>query len=125
MYIQHPYFGGVKVYIIKLALKSWTHKVLNLSYEPDVQLLVKGLGQRAWDRHNTKSMLAQKNHVSQVNNAEAEVAKAADYPMIRLFTAALEQSTTPVDELLGVSEPWSVASSSKLLRIPMLVVSKR
>ena len=46
----------------------------------------------------------------QVYNATDEVAKAANYPMIRLFTATQEQSTTPVDELLAISEPWSVAS---------------
>ena len=43
------------------------------------------------------------------------MAKAADYPMIRLFTAALEESPKPVEELLGISEPWSVASPSEQL----------
>lgn len=37
--------------------------------------------------------------------------------MIRLFTAALEQSITPLDELIEVSEPWSVAGPSKLLQV--------
>lgn len=46
----------------------------------------------------------------QVYNATDEVAKAANYPMIRLFTAQMKESTTPVDELLGITEPWSVAS---------------
>ena len=49
-------------------------------------------------------------YVMQVYNATDEVANAANYPMIRLFTAQLQQSTTPVDELLGITEPWSVAS---------------
>ena len=48
-----------------------------------------------------------------MNNASDEVAKATEYPQIRLFTAALEQSPTPLDELLGISEPWSVASPGK------------
>lgn len=47
-------------------------------------------------------------------NASEEIAKAVNYPKIRVFTAALKQSPTPVDELLGISEPWSIASPRKL-----------
>lgn len=48
--------------------------------------------------------------VPQVFNAAAEIAAAANYPEIRLFTAALKASATPVDELLQVEQPWAVAS---------------
>ena len=65
-------------------------------------------------------------------NAADEVAKAANYPMIRLFTAELKESTTPVDELLGITEPWSVASPGWLVshaclnhRIAMNNLTKR
>ena len=46
----------------------------------------------------------------QVYNATDEVANAANYPMIRLFTAQQLLSVKPLDEPLGVTEPWSVAS---------------
>lgn len=55
-----------------------------------------------------------RNYFPQVYNASVEIAKAADYPNIRLFMAALKSSTTPVDELLGITEPWSVAGPGKL-----------
>ena len=51
----------------------------------------------------------------QVFNASEEEALADKYPNIRLFTAALKASDTPVQELLAVEQPWSVASSSKYL----------
>lgn len=43
-------------------------------------------------------------------NATAEVAAAANFPYIRLFSAALFASSTPLDELESVMQPWSVAS---------------
>ena len=43
-------------------------------------------------------------------NASAEIAAAANYPMVRLFTAALQSSNTPVDELLSIEQNWTVAS---------------
>ena len=46
----------------------------------------------------------------QVFNASIEVAKAANYPKIRIFMAALKKSPVPVDELLGISKIWSIAS---------------
>ncbi len=48
--------------------------------------------------------------VDQAFNATAEVAAAADFPYIRLFTAAMIASNTPLVELAQVEEPWSVAS---------------
>jgi sialate O-acetylesterase len=49
--------------------------------------------------------------VPQVFNASEEEALADKYPNVRLFTAALRTSDTPVRELLAVEQPWSVASS--------------
>ena len=48
--------------------------------------------------------------VDQAFNASAEVAAAADFPYIRLFTAALISSNTPLNQLAGVEQSWSVAS---------------
>ena len=48
--------------------------------------------------------------VSIIYNATEEIANAGNYPKIRLFTAALIQSATPVEELLGITLNWSVAS---------------
>ena len=49
----------------------------------------------------------------QAFNAVDEIKDADNYPMIRLFTADLKTATTPQAELLGVEQPWSVASSSE------------
>lgn len=49
-------------------------------------------------------------NILQVYNASAEIAAAANYPMIRLFTAALMSSTSTVDELLSIEQNWTVAS---------------
>ena len=48
--------------------------------------------------------------VDQAFNASEEIKDANNYPNIRLFTAPLTCSTTPLDELISVEEPWSVAS---------------
>ena len=45
-------------------------------------------------------------------NATAEVAAAGNFPLIRLFTAAMIASDTPLTELAQVEEPWSVASAA-------------
>lgn len=42
-------------------------------------------------------------------NATDEISKAAIYPHIRLFTAALVSSLVPLDELAQVEQQWSVA----------------
>jgi len=48
-----------------------------------------------------------------VFTASEEIAKAAAFPHIRLFTAALKSSDTPEDtpeeELLSVEQQWAVA----------------
>lgn len=44
-------------------------------------------------------------------NASIEIDNANKYPKIRLFTASLEQSYTPQEELMGISLKWSVASN--------------
>ena len=46
----------------------------------------------------------------QVFNSTEEIAMAANYPYIRLFTASLQSSSTPLLELLQVEQSWSVAS---------------
>ena len=48
-----------------------------------------------------------------VFNAEEEIKKADDYPMIRLFTALQEGSDKPLVDLKVVQEPWSIGSSSE------------
>ena len=50
-------------------------------------------------------------------NASEAIEKADQYNDIRLFTASLIESDTPLYELKEVMQPWSVASSSKLLNV--------
>ena len=45
----------------------------------------------------------------QVYNATAEIADAANYPDIRVFTADLNMSVKPEIDLLGIAEQWSPA----------------
>ena len=47
-------------------------------------------------------------------NASAEVAAAAHYPHIRLFTAAEVASNVSLVELHAVAQPWSVASPASV-----------
>eukprot|EP01052_Picozoa_sp_SAG31_P004231 SAG31_NODE_174_length_21353_cov_23.387974_1_plen_204_part_00 len=50
-------------------------------------------------------------------NASAEVAAAANFPNIRLFTAGNVPSLTPLTELAakgGVAQPWSIASPASV-----------
>ncbi|CAJ1065841.1 sialate O-acetylesterase [Xyrichtys novacula] len=47
-------------------------------------------------------------NISQVFNASEELALAEDYPHVRIFTAALEQSKTELADLIAVGLPWSV-----------------
>ena len=44
-----------------------------------------------------------------------EIQKANNYPNIRLFTVKLTQngSDTPMEELIGVSQPWEVGSAGE------------
>ena len=42
-------------------------------------------------------------------NATEEISLAANYPFIRLFTAALVSSLVPLDELSQVEQKWTPA----------------
>ena len=46
-----------------------------------------------------------------MNGAAEEIADAHNYPNIRLFTAALKSSPTPVDDLIDVEESWASPSN--------------
>jgi sialate O-acetylesterase len=48
--------------------------------------------------------------VSLIFNGTEEIANAGNYPKIRVFTAAMEPSATPVEELIAIMLKWSVAS---------------
>jgi sialate O-acetylesterase len=48
--------------------------------------------------------------VIDIFNGTEEIANAGNYPKIRLFTVALTSSAIPLEELLGMWLPWSVAS---------------
>ena len=52
--------------------------------------------------------------VSLIYNATEEIANAGNFPKIRVFTAADKPSATPVEELLGITLKWSVASSESI-----------
>ena len=47
-------------------------------------------------------------------NATEEIANAGKYPKIRVFTAALVESLTPVEELLGIVLNWSLSSPQSI-----------
>ena len=48
--------------------------------------------------------------VGMIFNATEEINNAGNFPKIRLFTAATNESTTPIEELLGIELNWSLAS---------------
>ncbi|UJR14163.1 hypothetical protein I4U23_001158 [Adineta vaga] len=52
--------------------------------------------------------------VIDIFNATEEINNAGNYPKIRVFTAALKPSDTPIEELLGIEENWSVASPQSI-----------
>lgn len=52
--------------------------------------------------------------VSDIFNGTEEIANAGQFPKIRVFTAALKPSDTPVEELLGIIENWSAASPQSI-----------
>ncbi|CAF0737628.1 unnamed protein product [Adineta ricciae] len=52
--------------------------------------------------------------VTDIFNATEEINTAGNYPKIRVFTAALKPSDTPIEELLGIVENWSVASAQSI-----------
>jgi sialate O-acetylesterase len=47
-------------------------------------------------------------------NATEEIANAGNYPKVRVFTAALVESLTPVEELLGIVLNWSASSPQSI-----------
>jgi sialate O-acetylesterase len=61
--------------------------------------------------------------VSLIFNGSEEIANAGNYPKIRVFTASLVQSATPVEELLGINLNWSVASPQSIGGPPMKYMS--
>jgi sialate O-acetylesterase len=46
--------------------------------------------------------------VGMIYNGTEEIVNAANYPKIRVFTAALKNSTIPVEELLQIRLKWSI-----------------
>jgi sialate O-acetylesterase len=52
--------------------------------------------------------------VSGMYNGSVEIANAAKYPKVRLFTAERNTSDTPLDELHGIWLNWSVASAASV-----------
>ena len=52
--------------------------------------------------------------VRDIFNGSDEIANAGNYPKIRVFTAALRPSDTPLEELIAIEESWSVASPTSI-----------
>jgi sialate O-acetylesterase len=52
--------------------------------------------------------------VGMIYNGSEEIANAGNYPKIRVFTASLRGSETPVEELLGIRLNWAVASPQSI-----------
>jgi sialate O-acetylesterase len=52
--------------------------------------------------------------VSGMYNGSVEIANAAKYPKIRLFTAAKQTADSPQEELLGIALNWSLASAASV-----------
>jgi sialate O-acetylesterase len=48
--------------------------------------------------------------VSLIFNGSEEIANAGNFPKIRVFTASLNSSGAPIEELLGINLNWSIAS---------------
>jgi sialate O-acetylesterase len=52
--------------------------------------------------------------VSLIFNASEEIANAANYPRIRLFTADLVPSDTPIEELAGIRLNWALPTPDNI-----------
>jgi sialate O-acetylesterase len=52
--------------------------------------------------------------VSDIFNATEEIANAGKYPKIRVFTTERVPSITPIEELIGIVQNWSIASPSSI-----------
>jgi len=54
--------------------------------------------------------------VNATDDRLAVLASVSNYTKIRVFTSGtLDISLTPVDELLSIVEPWSIASAASIL----------
>jgi sialate O-acetylesterase len=61
--------------------------------------------------------------VIQIYNGTEEIANAGKYPKIRVFTASLQASLAPVEEILGTWLNWSVASPESIGGPPFIYMS--
>jgi sialate O-acetylesterase len=52
--------------------------------------------------------------VGMIYNATEEIANAGNFPKIRVFTAELNQSSIPLEEILDIVLKWSVASPASI-----------
>jgi sialate O-acetylesterase len=52
--------------------------------------------------------------VSMIYNGTEEIANAGNYPKIRVFTAGLKASSSPIEDLNGITLNWSVASPQSI-----------
>ncbi|CAH1270682.1 SIAE [Branchiostoma lanceolatum] len=52
--------------------------------------------------------------VKYASNDSAEIARAADYPHVRLFTADMVASDSPLYDLRAIMQPWAVASPESI-----------
>ena len=52
--------------------------------------------------------------VNMIYNGTEEIENAANYPKVRVFTALLEQSTKPIEELIRVRLNWSLPSPKSI-----------
>jgi sialate O-acetylesterase len=52
--------------------------------------------------------------VGMIYNGSEEIANAGNFPKIRVFTAGLTLSPSPVEELLNITLDWSVASPQSI-----------
>jgi sialate O-acetylesterase len=52
--------------------------------------------------------------VIDIFNATEEINNAGNYPKIRVFTAYFKTSSSPVEELLGIMQNWSIASPKSI-----------
>ena len=52
--------------------------------------------------------------VNMTYNGTEEIANAGNYPKIRVFTAGLIVSATPIEELLNITSNWSLASPESI-----------
>jgi sialate O-acetylesterase len=52
--------------------------------------------------------------VAMIYNATEEIANAGNFPKIRVFTAELNQSSIPLEEVLDIVLKWSVASPASI-----------